>query len=387
MKVGIVTEYYYPLLGGISEHVHNTGVQLTRMGHDVRVITPHYHGREELVTHRPDPGPFEVIRIGRSIPAPWNGSVTNITVGWSGLWHGLRAIMTREQFDIVHVHSPLVFTLPPLAILAARCHRVATFHSYFEHSSIYSAIKDLLQKQFLDRLDGQIAVSESCIRALPPYFTLDARIIPNGIDTEHFSPNAPRLEAFNDGKINLLFLSRFEPRNGLKLMLNAYFLIRKKRDDVRLIIVGDGPERQECEAMVPPELANDIHFEGAVLRERPSYYATADIYCAPISKASFGMTLLESMAAGTPIVATENDGYRDLLGKDEGIMVPVGDPELYAAAIMKLIEHKDLREQMGQAGLKKAQRFAWSRVTEQLVEFYEEILPRPRRVRKFWERG
>ena len=387
MKVGIVTEYYYPLLGGISEHVHNTGVQLTRMGHDVRVITPHYYGREGMITHQPDPGPFEVIRIGRSIPAPWNGSITNTTVGWTKLWHELREILTRERFDIVHAHSPLVPTLPPLAILAARCHRVATFHSYFGHSMVYSVIKDLLQKQFLDRLDGQIAVSESCVRALKPYFKLNAKIIPNGIDTEHFSPKAPRLDAFDDDKVNLLFLSRLEPRNGLTLMLKAFEIIRRKMDGVRLIIVGDGPQREEGERLVPADFAEDVHFEGPVLRERPSYYATADIYCAPISKASFGMTLLESMASATPIVATENDGYRDLLGPEEGLMVPGGDPEVYAGAIMKLIADKDLRLRMGQAGHAKAQQFAWARVTEQLVDFYNEILTRPRAVRPFWKRG
>ncbi|MCX6538693.1 MAG: glycosyltransferase family 4 protein [Acidobacteria bacterium] len=378
MKICIVTEYYYPLLGGISEHVHNTGLQLLRMGHEVWIITSNQIRREGNAEYWPDKSPFTIVRIGRSWGAHWNGSVTNVTLGFKNLWTDMRAVMLRERFDIVHVHSPLVPTLPLIGILATPCHRVATFHSYFDHSLFYWALRHVAQRYFIDKLDGQIAVSQSCLRALEPYFRMNARIIPNGIDLDAFSPDAPTLSKYDDGKLNLLFLSRLEPRTGLDLMLQAFDIVKRQQPQVRLVVVGDGPRRAEYELMVPREYAHDVDFVGPVLAERASYYRTADIYCAPISKASFGMTLLEAMASGTPIVATENDGYRDLLGPEEGVLVPHGDPQTFADAILTLLADKDLRARMGRAGLAKAAHYAWPKIAEQLVSFYEEILSRPR---------
>jgi phosphatidyl-myo-inositol alpha-mannosyltransferase len=375
LKVGIVTEYYYPLLGGISEHVHNTALQLTRLGHEAHVITSNPKRGE--AASWPDAGAFPIHRIGRAMPIPFNGSVTNVTVGFKNLWDGLRTLFFAEKYDVVHVHSPIVPTLPPLAILASPCRSLATYHSYFDYSPIYKALAGTLQKHFLDKLDGQIAVSQSCVRALEPYFRVAPRIIPNGIDVDRFSTAAPRIERFDDGRLNLLFLSRFEPRNGLDLMLDAFALVRKQVQNVRLIVVGDGDQREQYEQRVAREFGDAVHMAGPVLTERPSYYVTADIYCAPISKASFGMTLLEAMACGRPIVATENDGYRDLLGPDEGLLVPPHDAAVFAEAILKLLADGPLRKRMGEAGRAKALEYAWPSVTRRLISYYDEVLSRP----------
>jgi phosphatidylinositol alpha-mannosyltransferase len=301
--------------------------------------------------------------------------VARVTIG-ARLYHNMRQFMMAEQPDIVHVHSPLFFTLPMIGVRAAPCPVVGTYHSYFDRHAIYKRLSGLVQKQFVDKLDGQIAVSQSCVRALTPYLTLDARIIPNGIDLDMFSPRAPRLEKFDRSKLNLLFLSRLEPRTGLDLMIDAFIRIRRSFRDVRLIVVGDGPLRRQYERMVPPDLAADVHFEGRILKERPSYYATSDIYCAPISKASFGMTLLEAMATGKPIVATDNDGYRDLLGPEESVIVPTGDVRAFAEATLALLRDEPRRRAMGVAGLEKAQRFSWPLVVDQIVAFYEELVAR-----------
>jgi phosphatidyl-myo-inositol alpha-mannosyltransferase len=377
LKIGIVSEYYYPLLGGISEHVHNTALQLTRDGHQVQVITSNHQQVGNRTGQWPDAGAFEVVRVGHALPVPWNGSVTNVSVGFAHIWHDLKHIIDRGNFDILHMHSPLVLTLPPLAIVAADCPSVATFHSYFDHSAIYQALKRPLKSFILDKLAGSIAVSASCIRALRPYFKIDPRIIPNGIDTTLFSPAAPPVAAYDDGRINLLFLSRFEPRNGLDLMLRAFARVRSQVRNVRLIVVGDGKRREDYQRLVDREFGPDVQLVGPKLEQRPSFYTTADIYCAPISKASFGMTLLEAMACGRPIVATDNDGYRDLLSPKEGLLVPPHDPVVFADAIMELIGDAVRRREMGEAGRAKAQQFAWPSVTARIVSYYEEILKRP----------
>jgi phosphatidylinositol alpha-mannosyltransferase len=378
MKICIVTEYYYPLLGGISEHVHHSGLQLVRLGHEVWIITSNQPRREETDKYWPEDSPFTIVRLGRGCRVRSNGSVAGVTLGFRRLWTDMRAVMLRERFDIVHAHSPLVPTLPALAILAAPCPSVATFHSSFGYYRAYWILRHWIQRRFLDRLAGQIAVSQSCVRALEPYFRVNARIIPNGIDVDAFSPTTPKLSKYDDGKLNLLFLSRIEPRTGLDVMLGAFGIIKRQRPDVRLIVVGDGPGRAEYERSVPREYAHDVEFVGRVLAERPSYYRTADVYCAPISTASFGMTLLEAMASGTPIVATENEGYRDLLGPEEGVLVPYGNPQAFADAVLPLLADRDLRMRMGRAGVAKAAGYAWPKVAGQVVAFYEEILSRSR---------
>ena len=372
LRIGIVTEYYYPLLGGICENVHHTAVKLKQLGHDAKVITSNYHTARVTPEEVPDAG-IEVLRVGRSIPLHANGSSAHVTIG-RHLWAGVKAILARERFDLLHLHSPLVFTLPPLALLAAKCPTIGTFHSYFEGSWTYAIFHRLLQQQFLDRLVGVTAVSESCARALQRYFTMQPRIIPNGVDTAVFSSTALRLERFDRSKLTLLFLGRFELRNGLPFMLQAFEIIKARFPEVRLIVVGDGPARALYEHLVPAHLRADVHFEGPALRLRPSYYATADIFCSPVTKASFGMTLLEAMASGRPIVATTNVGYRELLSPDEATLVEPGSPSRFADAVVGLLKDERRRQEMSARGLRKAERYSWDRIVLQLLDYYHGVL-------------
>lgn len=372
MKIGIVTEYYYPLLGGISENVHNTRTRLEKLGHEVKVITSAHGGSR--------PGPHAggaraergVIRIGRSVPVYSNGSFAHMTLGL-GLKGRLRSIFDEERFDLLHLHSPMVPTLPLMALHGSGTPLVGTFHTYFEGSPIYSALNGRLQRA-VDRLDGQIAVSGTCVEALGRYFKLNARVIPNGVDMDEFNPAVAPLEKYADGRSNLLFLSRFDPRNGLHLMLEAFELVKAEFPEVRLIIVGDGPLRRYYRRFVPKRHAGDIHFEGRVRDARARYYASCDVFCSPVMKASFGVTLLEAMAAGKPIVATENRGYRELLDPDVGILTPPGDPAAFARAILTLLRDERMRREMGACGRRKALRFSWDVVVREIVAYYEEIL-------------
>lgn len=368
LRIGIVTEYYYPLLGGISENVHNTALRLRRKGHTVKIITSHLNGANDF----PD---SDIIRVGRSISIYSNGSMAHLTIG-ARLLSELKEVLARERFDLLHLHSPLVPTLPMFALLSASCPTVGTFHTYFEKSLGYSLLKGMVQKKLVDKLDGQIAVSRSCIDALKPFFAVRPRIIPNGVDTAEFNPSVPRLPQFDDGRKNLLFLGRLDPRNGFHPMIEAFTLIKAKFPRVRLIIVGDGPLRKYYRHLVPAHLAPDIVLAGPVLGERNRYYASCDVFCSPVEKASFGITLLEAMASGKPIVATDNCGYRELLGPREGLLVPPGDPALFARAVLKLLENPGLREETGAKGRAKALEFSWDKVTDEIERFYREILNR-----------
>ena len=367
MRVGIITEYYYPLLGGISEHVHNTAVRLRKKGHTVKIITSHLSSGTKG-TNSPD-----VLRVGRGVSILSNGSIARITIG-KNLTSELEHVMDSERFDLLHLHSPLVPTLPMLALCKAKCPTVGTFHTYFDGSLWYSLLKSEVQKRLIDKLDGQIAVSRSCIDALSPFFKINARVIPNGVDISEFNPCIPKLPQFDDGRKNLLFLGRLDPRNGLSLMMKAFEIVKSRFSETRLIIVGGGPLRHYYKRLVPQRLQEDIYLAGPLLEERNRYYATSDIFCSPVEKASFGVTLLEAMASGKPIVCTENPGYRELLSREEGVMVPPHEPAAFAEAIMELLRNPRLVEEMGREGRQKALRFSWDKVTDVLYQFYEETL-------------
>jgi phosphatidyl-myo-inositol alpha-mannosyltransferase len=367
LKIGIVSEYCYPLLGGISENVHNTATQLTARGHRVTIISgsPPDHG----VSY---PTGIPTRRIGRSVSMQANGATTHFAVGLH-VWRDLREVLQEGQFDVLQLHSPLFFTLPPLAVLLGRCARVGTFHSYFESSAVYSIFKGVLQREFLNRLDGVTVVSPSVLRAMSRYFDMDARVIPNGIDTALFNPGVPRVAHLSTDKRTLLFLGRFDPRNGLPFMLRAFAEVHRRLRDVRLVVVGTGHLETAYKQMVPDDLRKHVHFEGAALLNRPSYYASADVFCSPITHASFGITLLEAMACGTPIVATENVGYRDLLEPEEALLVP-RDVPAFADAIIQILSDDRLRASKREAGLRKADQFTWSSVVTRLLEYFNEVM-------------
>jgi phosphatidylinositol alpha-mannosyltransferase len=374
MKIGIVTEYYYPLLGGITENVHNTKIRLEKMGHDVKIITSNFTKPWFALHAKHTPSEAGVIRMGRTMPVYANGSFAHLTVG-RRLRDEMTAILEAERFDLLHVHSPIVITLPLIALAEAKCPVVGTFHTYFDRSLTLSILRKALQKS-IENLDGKIVVSKNCLEALRRYFNLNARIIPNGVDTEQFTPSVSPLDKFNDEKMNLLFLSRFDPRNGLSLMLRAFEIIKSQFAAVRLIVVGDGPLGFYYRQLVPKNSLQDVHFEGLASHQRPRYYASCDVFCSPVMRASFGVTLLEAMASGKPIVATENPGYKELLDPDVAFLLPPNDAAAFARTTLSLLKDERLRREMGANGRKKALAYSWDSIAREIADYYDEILRR-----------
>ena len=367
MHIGVVTEYYYPTLGGVQEHVHHFAKEALSRGHSLKIITSN-------IKDLSDDGSFvddiPIERIGIGIPIHQNGSIARVTLA-PGLGSKLKNIFEREKFDIIHIHSPLTPTLPILALINSNTVTVGTFHTNFKGSGFFKIFQKPCQR-YLYRLDGLIAVSKTAVNALEKYFEADYKVIPNGIDTEKYNPSVPPLPEFNDGKTNLLWVGRIEPRNGLDRMIKAFSFASAKRNDLRLIIVGDGPLRKSCEILVPARLKTNVHFAGFINAERPSYYSSANMLCVPATISSFGITLLEGMAAGKPIVASNIDGFTDVMTQDlEGLLVDTADPREFAEAILKIANDKELAGRYGAAGLKTASKYSWPVVTTQILDYYE----------------
>ncbi len=374
MKIALVSEYYYPLLGGITEHVHNLAGALSKKGHEVTVVTHNLKPRK--YHHFPDePLTFTVERFGKGIPIYSNGSFARVTLG-RGLGENLTRFFEREKFDVIHAHSPLTPILPLVAVRRSNAPvTVGTFHTYFDRSHGYG----LLKKKFMESMnmmDGRIVVSDACVEALSRYFDTDYRVIPNGVDTDYFHPDTPMMPEFDDGKLNILFVGRFDPRNGLKTMLEAFRLVKRQYDNCRLIVVGDGPLRPYYRTIMDKKLAEDIHFAGLINGGRPNYYASADIYCTPCTKASFGVVLLEAMASATPIVASDINGYRLVMDDNrQGILVPETSAAGFAEALMRLLKDPGLRQRMGQEGRRTAvDVFSWDLVATQVEQYYLELM-------------
>ncbi len=367
MRIGIVTEYYYPSIGGVQEHVHNFAREARRLGHTVKVIT------SEMPDLPPPAGEAagpDVLRIARSRAIYKNGSFGRVSSGY-GLASTMAEVLERERFDVLHVHCPLTPVLPFVAIHCAKTPLVGTFHTHFHPGPLFKLTRRA-QQRYLDRLDAALAVSNACLSAFEGHLEADFRIIPNGVDLETFGRGS-RLRRFDDGKLNVLWVGRLEPRNGLDRMLNAFVELRKEVD-ARLLVVGDGPLLPSYQASVSPELAEDVVFAGKLLDERPDWYASADVYCAPTSIASFGITLLEAMAAGKPILASNIDGFSEVMTDGrEGELLPLDDARAWSAALARLAREPERAKAYAEAGRKTVQRYAWPRVTSEILALYRSV--------------
>ena len=367
MKIAVVTEYYYPSLGGVTEHVHHFCLEALRLGHEPVIITADA-GRDPYMGEPP----FEIIRIGKSLPIYSNGSIARVAVGFN-ICRRLKEVFRSEQFDIIHIHSPFVPTLPHFAQRYADTTTVGTFHTQFNSSGYLRFYRRTIEK-FFNSLDGRIAVSKLCIESMGRYFTGEYRIIPNGVDTAKFRPDCEKIPQFDDGKLNIFFLSRLEPRNGLEYLISAFSSLCQDRSDLRLIIGGDGPLKGFFKSLVPAVAKPHVHFIGRINGERPNYYSTSDIFCFPATKVSFGITILEAMAAGKPVVTFSMPAYDGIITDGvDGLLCGSPSADGLAATLSRLASSAGERKKIGIAARSSSERFAWARVAGEIINYYEEI--------------
>src|SRR5438552_15428353 len=300
MKIGIVSPYAYPRPGGANSYIRESYQELRRIGHDVRIITAPWGD---------DPPAQDVIQIGQAIAVPYNGSIGRITLS-ARLEYLVTGILDREKFDIIHHHEPLVPLLSAQILDRKSCPQVATFHAFGGFSFSYWAFRGIAQR-YMGKLDGRIAVSSAARHFISRYFPGDYEIIPNGVDVDFFASAKPFPE-YRDGKTNILFVGRVEPRKGATYLMRAYAKLKQRYPETRLIIVGRGPEVGDLREFVHREHVADVLFAGRVSEvEKARFYKTADVFCAPSTgQESFGIVLLEAMAAGTAVVASDIHGYK-----------------------------------------------------------------------------
>ncbi len=373
MRILLVTPFDFSYPGGVNEHVLHLDQEFQRLGHYTRVLSPRSESEEEG-----DDGHF--YKLGTTVPVPSNGSTARITLS-PFVSRKIKEFLQREQFDIIHLHEPLAPVLPLMVLRHSKSVNVGTFHAARSSNLGYFYAKPILS-YFHGKLDARIVVSQAALEFIDQYFPASYEVIPNGIDLDRFGPHVPPVARYRDGRPNILFVGRYnESRKGLKYLLRAMALVRQEFPSARLLVVGPGnPER--FERLIERYGLDNVVFVGPVPHEAlPSYYATCDVFCAPSTgRESFGIVLLEAMASGKPVVATNIQGYSAVVRQNvEGLLVERKNPEALAMALVHLLADADLRERLGRAGLERSADHAWSVVAERVLETYERTLARARR--------
>ena len=364
MKIGLLSAYDHAAHGGVREHVVNLARQFRLQGHSVRVIAP-CSNRDGL----DDP---DFIPMDRPIVIPTGGSWARVSMS---VWNRRRtkAMLDAQGFDVLHLHEPFAGFLTLAALSQSAALNVGTFHTFGGHR-IYQMGLSRLGVPYFRKLHGRIAVSEPARQFISRHYPADYRIIPNGVKVDTFAGARP-LERLRDGRINLLWVGRMDKRKGLRYLLGAYGRLKWDWPQLRLIIVGPGSPDTDSYRIMSERNLKDIEFVGPVSEaDKARYYKSADIYCSPATgRESFGIVLLEAMAAGRPVVATSIDGYASVMTDGrEGLLVPPKDDEALADAIARLLRDPALRRRLGEGGIETVQQYSWEVVSGRVLEYYAE---------------
>jgi phosphatidylinositol alpha-mannosyltransferase len=368
VKIGLVTPYVYPVPGGVNEHVRFLYENLRLRGHDVRILTSS-HGLQ-----RSSEG--DVIRIGKGFSVPSNGSVGTITLSPRYVSQ-VQRVLEHEKFDVLHFHEPFVPFLSLIVLRQSTSVNVATFHAYAGFSPAMELGKRTLTP-YAARLHGRIAVSAAARHFADRFFPGDFKVIPNGVDFGRYQRAVP-IARWQDGTLNILFVGRLEDRKGLPHLLKAFRLVRKSGFECRLLVVGSGPQEREARRYVMTRGLQNVEFLGRVSdAEKAQLFKTADVFVSPATgRESFGIVLLESMAAGTPIVCSDIHGFKGVVQRGrQAILVPPRDSKALAAGISELLANPSLRERMGAEGLERAAQFSWEHVTARVEAYYGFVIRR-----------
>lgn len=364
MRIGLVCPYSLDVPGGVQNHVQDLARVLIDLGHEVSVLAP--------ADDDADLPPY-VMPAGRTVPVRYNGSVARLSFGPISAAR-VRRWLQAGQFDVLHVHEPVIPGLSMLAALAARGPVVATFHTAITRSRVMAAAHGALQL-VIERVTARIAVSELARRVHVEHLGGGAVEIPNGVDVARYASAEP-LPGW-PGECGpgyggaLGFLGRFdEPRKGFATLREAFCRLAPARPGLRLLVAGPG-DVTEALREVPPQLRDRIVFLGRVSEEdKVRMLRSVDLYVAPNTGGeSFGMILTEAMAARTPVVATELDAFRRVLD-GSGALFPIGDGPALAATAAELLDDPAARAAMAQRAAQLVAAYDWPVVAQRILEVY-----------------
>jgi phosphatidylinositol alpha-mannosyltransferase len=360
MRILLACPYSWDSPGGVQVHVRELGKHLRLRGHDVLALGPG-------TGHPPEPW---IIAVGRAVPLRYNESVAPICPSRASARRA-REAMRRFRADVIHVHEPFVPSTSLFVLLASDAPVVATFHSGATRSLLFDLSAPALRR-VARKIAVRVAVSRTAERFARERIGGEFRIVPNGVLVERFERAEPA--SLPDGR-RLLFVGRLDRRKGFPIALRTFGRLAQEFPDLWLVVAGDGPERGALTAL-PTWVRSRVHMAGRVdYRDLPPLHAAADVFIAPsLGGESFGMVLVEAMAAGVPVVASRTAGYDEVVRDGvDGLLVTPGDPSAAAEAVRRILRDPVLAGRLTASGRDRARVFSWDVVTDRLEGVYGEV--------------
>jgi phosphatidylinositol alpha-mannosyltransferase len=357
VRIALVCPYAWEAAGGVQVHVKNLAMRLLERGHEAIVLAP---------TTMSPPEPW-VRSVGRPVRISYQGTVAPIA---PLSYRRVRSVLAAFRPEIVHVHEPLTPSASMYATIASKAPVVATVHAYLDRSIAMELAAPILRRIWR-RVTVGIAVSgaaASFLRRVLPEAVLE--IVPNGVDVGAFADAEPR-EDLPVGR-RILWVNRLDAQKGFPIALAAFSKVLVELPDALLVVVGEGKDREAVTLLTEPA-RGAVEMRGAVPNEQvPSYLAAGEVFVSPaVGQESFGIALVEAMAAGLPVVATDIPGFREVVSDGvEGLLVPPRDPEALAAGLVRVLTHPELATRLGEAGRERARTFDWPIVVDRLEGLY-----------------
>jgi phosphatidylinositol alpha-mannosyltransferase len=370
MRVGLVSPYSWSAMGGVQVHIKDFAHMLRERGHETSILAP-ADDEDEL-----EDG---VAWGGRPVSVPYNGSVARLVFGPVSAGR-VRRWLAKGNFDIVHVHQPESPSLSLLAIWAADEPLVGTWHMATERSRAIVGFSGILRPS-LEKVEARIAVSEAARTTLVSHLGGDPVLIPNGVHVDTYAAARPRDSLRAPGG-TVSFLGRLdEPRKGLPVLLAAWPEVVHARPDARLLVAGPG-DIDEAESTVPEDVRDSIRWLGRISDDdKATMLASSDIYVGPHTGGeSFGIVLVEAMAAGATVVASDLPAFRTVLAEGAaGQTFPNGDSSALAATLLRLLDDPTERARLKTGARAQVNAYDWPTVTDQVLEVYDLVLGSGRR--------
>jgi len=368
VKIGFVTENYYPTVGGIQEHVQSLAAWHLAHGHDYRIIT----GMPAVSQWRGPRDDERVLRVGKARRYGVMGTFTQATLG-PGIALRLAGILRREKFDVLHLHNPADFGIQLLAHCMFSGPIVGTWHTTFKQTTSRKILAPYY-RWVLKKMDALIGVSDLAVDTMRRFADLPYKVIPNGVDVAAFTAGKP-LPQFKDGARNIVYLGRLEPRNGPDLLLEAMPAIVAAIPNARLIIAGSGPNgTADYERLVPPSVKDKVVFVGSVWEERANLLASGDVFVVPARRGgTFSILVLEGLAAGLPVVSTP---FVDVHHRGSHWAPVIFTRDFTPSAIAERIIEGLSEDQTARIahGKEVVAEYDWARVSPRVHEAYQEAI-------------